>query len=176
MKRKLFAAIISTAFVMTTTVVHSNAQIAAGGSYSLEQSVIGNGGGSSSGGSYAVQGTAGQAAAGTNMYSANYVALNGFWNNLLEPTAASARIEGRILDAEGNGIRNISIVLTGAPLSAPRIVKTNNFGKFSFEDVETGQTYVITVSSKKYGFGQPSRVITLQENVSDIVFQSTWEN
>lgn len=176
MKRKLFTAAISAAFLFLLTAANANAQIASGGSYSLQQAVVGNGGGTSSGGTYSVQGTAGQAAAGTNMYSATYVALNGFWNNLLVPTAASARIEGRVLDVEGNPIRNLTVVLTGAPLTTPRVVKTNNFGGFIFEDVEIGQTYVVSISSKKYGFGQPSRVISLNENVSDIVFQSTWEN
>ncbi|MCD9187196.1 MAG: carboxypeptidase-like regulatory domain-containing protein [Pyrinomonadaceae bacterium] len=176
MKRKLFALMSSTAFLFVLTVAAVDAQVASGGNYSLRQSVVGNGGGTSTGGNYSVQGTAGQAAAGTNMYSGTYVALNGFWNNLLAPTAASARIEGRVLDSEGNSLRNIAVILTGTPLTTPRIVKTNSFGNYVFEDVEVGQTYVISISSKKYGFGQPSRVISLQENVSDIVFQSGWEN
>lgn len=176
MKRKLLSALIPTAFLFVLTVADVNAQIATGGNYSLEQAVVGNGGGTSAGGNYSAQGTAGQPAAGTIMYSANYVALNGFWNNLLTPTAASARIEGRVLDSEGNALRNIPIVLTGAPLTSPRVVKTNSFGNFVFDDVEVGQTYVISISSKKYGFGQPSRTISLQENVSDIVFQASWEN
>ncbi|HQU85002.1 MAG TPA: carboxypeptidase-like regulatory domain-containing protein [Pyrinomonadaceae bacterium] len=176
MKRKLFASAISTAFLFVLAVAGVNAQIASGGTYSLQQAVVGNGGGSSSGGTYSVQGTAGQAAAGTNMYSATYVALNGFWNNLLVPTAASARIEGRVVDAEGNAIRNLAVILSGAPLTTPRIVKTNSFGSFVFEDVAVGETYVISVSSKKFGFGQPSRVISLNENVADIVFQASWEN
>lgn len=152
------------------------AQVASGGSYTLNKAVVANGGGNSSGGNYAVQGTAGQSVAGTNMYSANYVAFSGFWGNVLAPTAASANISGRVINAEGTGINNISVVLAGAPLTAPRIVKTNSFGNFTFENLEVGQTYVISVSNKKYGFGQESQVISLLENVSDIVFQSTWEN
>lgn len=152
------------------------AQIATGGNYSLDQAVVGNGGGGSAGGNYTAQGTTGQSAAGTNMSGGNYSALNGFWSNSLAPTAASAKIEGRVIGSEGIGLRNISVILTGGTLTSPRIVKTNSFGNFAFEDVEVGQFYVVSVSNKKYGFGQESQTISLTENVSNIIFQSTWEN
>ena len=61
-------------FVLAFAVANISAQIATGGIYPLEQSVIANGGGASSGGFYAVEGTNGQPAAGTNGTGGAYCA------------------------------------------------------------------------------------------------------
>lgn len=50
----------------------AQAQIAAGGDYTLDQSVMGAGGGARSGVTFTIDGTAGQAAAGTKQYSFSY--------------------------------------------------------------------------------------------------------
>jgi len=43
-------------------------------------------------------------------------------------------------------------------------------GYFSIEGLQTGQTYVVTVSSQRYTFSTPSRVISLVDNVVDANF------
>jgi len=170
---KSFFAFLAITF-LTATVVF--AQVSSGGDYSIKKAVIGNGGNSGTGGIYTVKATSGEPTAGDFMYGGQYVTHNGFWGTLLGPTAAGANIGGRVVNADGAGLRNVPVILSGGILTAPRIVKTNAFGNFMFADVEVGQVYVISISSKKYGFGQSSYAVTLMENVSDIVFRSTWEN
>ena len=55
------------------------AQIASGGGFSVEKSVIANGGGTSSGGGFSVSGTSGQNAAGKNPINAAFSHQSGFW-------------------------------------------------------------------------------------------------
>ncbi|HQU83169.1 MAG TPA: SBBP repeat-containing protein [Pyrinomonadaceae bacterium] len=85
-------------------------------------------------------------------------------------TAANASIEGRISTANGVGIRNAIVEISGGNLMQPITAKTGSFGYFRFEDLETAQTYVLTVNSKRFLFSNPSRVITLNESISDFNF------
>lgn len=154
-----------------------SAQIATGGTYTLDQGVIANGGGRSIGGVYTGSGTTGQSAAGVNAAGGTYAVRTGFWPGAaLPPTAAHVAVSGRVLNPEGAGIRNAIVILEGDGLTAPRTVVTSSFGYFTFDDVEVGQMYIISVSSKRYGFGQSSQALSVVDTVSNIVFQASWLN
>ena len=179
MKNNLCEIVNTTAMMLVLMVIGVSAQIATGGTYTLKQSVIANGGGRSTdavNNNYTVTGTSGEPAAGTNPAGGNYSARNGFWGAVLAPTAAGASISGRVITENGNGIQNVIVTLIGGNLTTPRIVRTGSFGYFKFEDAEVGQVYVISVTSKRYGFFQSSQIVTLQEDLTDIVFQANWVN
>ena len=88
------------------------------------------------------------------------------------PTAAEVSLSGRVSNANGRGIRNIRVVITGGNLSEPRTALTSSFGYFSFDGLRAGETYVVTVSGKRYRFANPMRVITLNDNFTDVDFTS----
>lgn len=164
---------------LSVLVVGASAQIASGGSYTLNQSAISNGGGTSNDAlnTYKVEGTAGQSAAGVFASGGVYTAQSGFWSpNPFAPTAAGASIQGRVLDLKGRGLSKVVITLSGGMLLVPLTARTGSFGYFKFEDVEVGQIYIISVQSKKYGFGQNPQIVSLLEDVTDIVFQAGWMN
>jgi hypothetical protein len=85
-------------------------------------------------------------------------------------TASNVSIAGRVTTADGRGIRNAKIVVTGNSLDEPLIATTGSFGYYSLEGLTAGQTYVVTVNSKRYTFAAPSRVITLVDNLADVDF------
>lgn len=82
-------------------------------------------------------------------------------------TAANASINGKVLTSKGQGIGNATLVLTGGSLTQPRIVKTNSFGSYSISDLPVGETYILTIESKKYSFANPTRVISLQNSLEN---------
>ncbi len=95
----------------------------------------------------------------------------GGWGlEFLASTAAGASISGRVLTADGLGIRNAKVVVTGNSLIESLVVTTGSFGYFSFDGLATGETYVVTVNSQRYTFSTPSRVISLVDNVTDTDF------
>jgi hypothetical protein len=97
--------------------------------------------------------------------------IAGGWGlEFLGTTAASASISGRVTTADGRGIRNARVVITGNTLPEPRVVATGSLGYFSFDGLQTGETYVVTVGSQRYTFSVPSRVISLVDNVADANF------
>jgi hypothetical protein len=97
--------------------------------------------------------------------------INGGWGlEFLTSTAASATLSGQVTTADGRGIRNAKVVITGESLERPRVATTGSFGHYSFEGLQAGQTYVVTVNSKRFTFSTPSRVITLVDNLADVNF------
>jgi hypothetical protein len=91
-------------------------------------------------------------------------------DEILAPTAAHAFISGQVLTADGRGIRNAIVVISGGNLPEARTVATGSFGYFAFDDLEVGQTYIVTVNSKRFAFPTPTVVVTLQDNVGDLNF------
>ena len=87
----------------------------------------------------------------------------------LIPTAANVSVGGRILDTGGNGISRSTVTLTDSAGNV-RTAMTSSFGYYSFDDVPAGQTYILTVSNKRYLFADSPRVISGQDNLADIDF------
>jgi hypothetical protein len=97
--------------------------------------------------------------------------FNGGWGIEFQPrTAAAASIGGRVLTAAGNGIRNAEVVLSGGTLTEPMRIQTGSFGYYNFEGLQTGQTYILTVNSRRFIFTTPTRVVSLTDNIADLDF------
>jgi CSLREA domain-containing protein len=94
----------------------------------------------------------------------------GWGLQFLAPTSAEASLSGRVTTANGSGIRNAIVKLMGGRLTEPRYVATGSFGTYAFDGLAAGETYVIQVSAKRFRFAQPSRIFTLQDNVTDMDF------
>jgi hypothetical protein len=109
--------------------------------------------------------------AGTFTQEAITGCINGGWQlEFLPLTAAGVTMSGRVTTADDRGIRNAKVVITGNTLDHPIIATTGSFGYFSFDGLTAGQTYVVTVNSKRYNFSVPSRVVTLVDNLANVNF------
>jgi len=89
--------------------------------------------------------------------------------NILSPTSANASLSGKVRDAKGNGLAQVRVVLN-APNGQTRAAVTNSFGNYRFDGVETGETYILTVSSRKYFFADPTQIVNVQDTLEDIDF------
>ena len=151
------------------------AQIASGGNYTLTQTAIAGGGasgnGASNGVNYSLEGTIGQAAAGTNQQNAAYKFQPGFWTAppTFAPTAAEVTAGGRVLTTDGRGIRNVLITMTGAN-GESRTAISSAFGYFRFDNVAAGGTYIFSVRAKRYTFSQPTLVRSIIEDTDELNF------
>lgn len=90
--------------------------------------------------------------------------------NPFNVTAANASLQGRVVTASGRGVGMVTVTLAGST-GSPRSALTNPFGYFTFEGVETGQTYFVSAQSKQYQFTQPTQTITVQDDLTGIVFE-----
>jgi len=85
------------------------------------------------------------------------------------PTAAGVLVSGRILTAKGNGITNVIVTLTDSNGNT-RTARSSTFGYYQFDEVEAGETYIISVVSKRFSFSQPSQIINLIEDAVNVDF------
>lgn len=162
------------AFIVVLTILLSchtaNAQISGGGNFTLEQAVIAAGGGASAGGSFSVEGTSGQAAAGMRPSAVSLQLQNGFWTAApLAPTAAAVQISGRVMTANGNGIRNVLVTLTDVN-GITRTAISSSFGHYSFANITAGQTFIISVTAKRFNFTQPTQVVVVNDEIDNLNF------
>jgi len=142
-----------------------------GGQFTIEQSVIANGGGTNSnGGQFALGGTTGQSVSGQRIINPQFSDHAGFWNPApFAPTAASVNILGRVITANGGGIKNAIMFLTDSS-GLVRTVQTGSFGYYRFEAVRVGITYVLEVRSKRFTFNNPNMILVVNDEVGEANF------
>jgi uncharacterized protein len=105
----------------------------------------------------------------TDIDSANFTASAPTPAAALLPTAASATISGRVITSDGAGIARAAVQITDQS-GAIRTALSNGFGYFTFDEIVTGQTYVLSVRSKQYQFGQSTQVVTANDAIDNVVF------
>lgn len=88
---------------------------------------------------------------------------------VLAPTTADVSVSGRAVNAKGQGIANVLVTLTDATGNS-RTVKTGTFGYYRFNDIPAGADYTITVAAKKYSFENPTRVISVTDELTEVDF------
>ncbi len=88
---------------------------------------------------------------------------------IVSPTAANVSVSGRVTTSDGRGIGNVVVALTDAK-GITRTAKTASFGYYRFDDVSAGATYTVSVGAKKFTFPEPTQIITVNDNISNLDF------
>jgi len=96
-----------------------------------------------------------------NVTGANFVGLL--------PTAAPVSLSGRAVRADGLGISSARLILVSSS-GKSRLALTNQFGYYHFDNVDSGETYVLSITSKSYRFSNATRVVNLIDEMSDVDF------
>lgn len=144
--------------------------IASGGAFALEKAVTAGGGSGKQSGALSENGTTGQTVAGVRSTGGNFSLYSGFWTpDDLAPTASSVVVGGRIFTAGGLGIRNVQVTIT-FPSGEIRTTLSSAFGYYRFAEIPAGDIYTISVAAKKYTFGNPTQVRTVQDDLQDVDF------
>ena len=145
----------------------ANISAQTGGVFTITQSVIAGGGQQSAGGTFSLDGTVGQTIAGNSVSGAPFAVLSGFWTPTFAPSAAAVSVSGRILTPDGRGLQNARVVLTDQQ-GVSRFTLSGSFGYFRFEETPSGETYVVSISSKRYQFAP--RVISVEDEITELDF------
>lgn len=142
-----------------------------GGQFAITESVIAGGGVESSNGQFSLGSTSGQTVAGGPARGVGFAVTSGFWNFTpsANPTASLVSVGGQILTADGQGIRNAILSLTAAS-GAVRTVRSSSFGYYQFEDVAAGETYILSISTKRFTFSEPTVVVNVTDDITGLDF------
>ena len=88
----------------------------------------------------------------------------------IAPTAAAAFVTGRVTDAIGKPLYNVSVTLSGANGSINETVRTNRLGFYKFEGIPTGGSYLISPVRRGYVFNPTNRFQDLLEDLENVNF------
>ncbi len=81
-------------------------------------------------------------------------------------------VGGRVTAANGRGIPNALLNISGGDLASPITARTGAFGYFSVIGLSSGITYFVAIDAKRYTFTPNPRSFTAATNVSDLNFVS----
>lgn len=168
MKNKFYL-VLAIAMLTAFAGFNADGQISSGGTFSITQSVIASGGGTSSNGNFEITGAIGQPVTDSSNTS-TYLIRSGFFSApFMSPTAAAVSIGGRALTFAGNGIPRVFVSITDQN-GIIRTTTTNSFGYYSFDNIQAGETYIVSVSTKQIQFSQPIQIIFVSENITSLNF------
>ena len=89
---------------------------------------------------------------------------------VLSPTAAGSSIAGRVKTAFGRGISRTTVTVLNLDTFEEHAVITNHFGYFKFNDLQAGETYVVSAQHRYFEFEDNNFTFTLQDNVAGLTF------
>jgi len=116
-------------------------------------------------------GSVGSRQATINLQEANLATCT-FTNTFAGPTAATATVSGRVMTPFGVGIRGALVTVFDASSGASRTAITNNFGSYTFKDLQVDSFYVMNVSAKRYTFTNNQQSFVIQGDLANINFTS----
>lgn len=95
--------------------------------------------------------------------------IGGWGLQFLAPTAAGVSVSGMVRSGKV-GIPDARVTVAGGDLTQAITTRTNSFGNYTIEGLAAGQTYVVTVDSRRYTFTQPTQILTVTDNVTELDF------
>jgi hypothetical protein len=94
--------------------------------------------------------------------------IQGGWGlELLAATATGVEVSGRVMTPDGRGLRNAVVTMTDSQ-GVTRTATTSSFGYYTFEDVEVGASFVLSVQSRRYRFSP--RVVQVFDTLTEVDF------
>lgn len=89
-----------------------------------------------------------------------------FWG-IVDPIRLGVNLTGRVVTADGRGLRNITVTLTDQK-GTKRTANTSSFGFYSFDGVPAFDNYTIGASSKRYRFA--ARTLSVTGDLANLDF------
>jgi len=91
-------------------------------------------------------------------------------HNSLTPTAEFASISGHVTTATGGAVPAAAVTVSGGALTEPTSVRVSATGDYRVDGLRAGATYIVTVRAKTYHFTNPSRPVTVLDDVTGVDF------
>lgn len=85
----------------------------------------------------------------------------------LNPSAADATVSGRVVDSNGRGISGARIQVTNATTGVVSSILSSTFGYYAVSELESADTYIMTVDHRRYQFANNTRTFNLNEDLTN---------
>jgi hypothetical protein len=91
-----------------------------------------------------------------------------FFNSVT--TAANVSVSGRVTDAFGTPVSRAIVTIQNLSSGEVQSLSTGSFGNYRFEDLPSGESYIVTVSHRRYTFSNNSQIFTLSDAIENLDF------
>jgi hypothetical protein len=91
--------------------------------------------------------------------------------SFLAPSSARANISGRVLAHKGRGLSGV-IVKAVSPSGKVTSTTTNTYGNYTLKGLKVGESYVVSVESRRYYFPVSSEVVQLDADLAGLDFEA----
>lgn len=145
-------------FATFLTVLNQTSQSGDDDSSDSDASTVTNPAGSPAGSFPVISITTGGPGSNSHTFDIGFVAAT---------TSAAVSVSGRVTLSAGNGIRNARVYLTEDDGTVHQAV-TGAFGYYRFDGIESGQTVVVGVVSKRFTFTPAARLVTLGSDATEV--------
>lgn len=109
--------------------------------------------------------------AGTNTATAPGVSQFSGWSaGFLIPTAGTVELKGRVVNANGRGLSGVDLAVTDVNGNIVGSTRSSSFGYYTIGRLAAGESYIVSVRSKRYAFEPSSRVVMMGNNVDGFDF------
>ncbi|MFM9905879.1 MAG: SdrD B-like domain-containing protein [Pyrinomonadaceae bacterium] len=142
------------------TTVNQTSQLGVDDSSDSDASNVVNPAGSPAGTFPVVSLVTGGVGANDHTFDAGFMAI---------PLAANVSVSGHVIAPTFRGVVNARVTLTEQN-GTVHVATTGRRGFYGFDKIEGGQTVVVRVSSRRFTFDEPVRVLSLSDDVSDLDF------
>jgi Carboxypeptidase regulatory-like domain len=75
-------------------------------------------------------------------------------------------LSGRVLDSFGRGLRGVVVTVENSRGVITSSV-TNSLGYYRFSSLVAGETYILSVSSRRYRFAGPTRIVNVTQDITN---------
>ncbi len=106
-------------------------------------------------------------AAANTMFISGVSNFSDWTAGVLAPTAAGVSVSGRVVSSARRAVQNATVTFTDSQ-GETYTATTNQIGRFLLEGLPVGETYIVTVSAKRYRFTpQP---LTINSDLTEVYF------
>jgi hypothetical protein len=85
---------------------------------------------------------------------------------VLAPTAANVSVSGRVLTSTGSTVAGARVTIADAQAGTSRTAITNSFGYFSFDEVASGNNYILSTTAKRLSFA--SQLLQVTDTITGV--------
>ena len=85
-------------------------------------------------------------------------------------TAASAAINGKIINSSGRGLKDVTLTATALSTGEKFYATPDSYGNYRFADLPISDSYLVQAKSRYFKFEPDSKIVTLNGDLADIDF------
>lgn len=87
---------------------------------------------------------------------------------LFAPSSSEVTVEGQVLTPQGHPVKNAIVTFTDSETLETKTFRTNDFGFYRIEGIQSGSEQIVDVRHRKYSFSRFPQIISVTEDLQGL--------